>query len=260
MEQITPMKGVFNAPQAAERNGNHYAIHPEPEIGAIALATIEAADTAPGPPVAAPLESQRPVPYRRETSPETVALVRDAQAGNVEAFGELYRQHLDAVTRYVTARMRDKDRDAIPDLVHDAFYEALANLPSAPDDVTGWLFRLAAKACTRHEWSNRRYVRAALTVGETAQRITAADNYATEAPPNIGHIPYAHALARLAPDQRLAIQLRYHEEYPRDLAAELMGRTRDAMKHLEYRALRNLRQALAWTALQGSSIETPTTA
>jgi RNA polymerase sigma-70 factor, ECF subfamily len=241
MEQITLQKGVYNTPQVAEASSNGYAEQSQQALGALALVPPDSAPSLP--------------PYHRETSPDAVALLHEAQAGNTQAFGELYRQHYGPITRYVAARMRDRDRESIPDLVQDAFCEAFANLPSAPDDVTSWLFRLAAKACTRHDWSNRRYVRAALTIGEEASRTPMQTDDALQAPAHLNRISFAHALARLTPSQRRAIQLRYLEGYPRDQAAELTGRTKDAMRHLEYRALRNLRRVLAWTALEGNGVE-----
>src|SRR5439155_24496086 len=90
-----------------------------------------------------------------------------------DQFGK-YRRYVGNVQRYVIVRMRDRDRDAIPDLVQDTFCIALAELHAADPDVLGWLIGLAAKACTRHQWAQRRYLRAAWTLGEVAER-TATD-------------------------------------------------------------------------------------
>jgi hypothetical protein len=51
---------------------------------------------------------------------------------------------------------------------------------------------------------------------------------------------FVHALARLTPDQRRAIQLRHLDGYPRDAAARAMGRSVDAVRQLERTALRHL--------------------
>lgn len=93
-------------------------------------------------------------------------LVDRARAGDRAAFATLYEVTLDAVTRYVAVRMRDRDRDAVGDLVHDAYCFALAEPTLIGDDPMGSMLRLAARAVTRHRWSHRRYLRAALTVGE----------------------------------------------------------------------------------------------
>ena len=52
------------------------------------------------------------------------------------------------------------------------------------------------------------------------------------------------ALPRLGSDQRRCLHLRYYEGFPADLTACLMGRTPNAVRLLERRALRRLRIVL----------------
>jgi DNA-directed RNA polymerase specialized sigma24 family protein len=147
---------------------------------------------------------------QRACSPSTRdddLLLHRIRAGSCEAFEELYRRYVDNVTRYLSRRMRDKDPDAVPDLVQEAFCEAFAASESAIEDVEGWLMRQAAKACTRYDWSHRRYVRAVLTTYEAAQ--TAAASTDDDQPGVPGRISLVHGLARLKPDQRRAVHLRY---------------------------------------------------
>jgi RNA polymerase sigma-70 factor (ECF subfamily) len=172
-------------------------------------------------------------------------LLHRAQRGDRVAFEHLYRRYVGNVQRYVIVRMRDWDRDAVPDLVQDTFCIALAELHRADPDVLGWLIGLAAKACTRHEWALRRYLRAALTVGEAAERAATSSQPAPGNPAGVsGRVPFAHALARLAPAQRRAIQLRYLDGLARAMTAQLMGTTPDTVRTLERRALRQLRLSL----------------
>ena len=56
---------------------------------------------------------------RRPIDVEAVALLRQAQSGDREAFGQLYTNHVAHVRRYVSARLRERDRDAVPDVVQD---------------------------------------------------------------------------------------------------------------------------------------------
>ncbi|MEV7628828.1 sigma factor-like helix-turn-helix DNA-binding protein [Actinoplanes sp. NPDC089786] len=175
-------------------------------------------------------------------------LVDRARCGDRSAFAELYQVTLDRVTRYVAVRMRDRDRDAIDDLVHDAYCFALAEPTLIGDDPTGSLLRLAARAVTRHRWSNRRYVRAALTVGEDQQTRPTPDPLGSAEPTvseAFSRMTFVHALARLTPGQRQAIQLRHLDGYPRDAAAVAMGRTVEAVRYLERAALRNLQRQIA---------------
>lgn len=151
--------------------------------------------------------------------------------------------------------MRDRDRDAIDDLVQDAFTGALEELPHALLDVRGWFIIQAAKACTRHDWSRRRYTRAAYTLHEYASRAATSSSSVAEPRRRHGRVTFVHAMARLTPDQRRAIQLRYLDGYPRDDAARLMGRSIEAVRCLERRCIRRMH-----TILTGAGPATAVTA
>jgi RNA polymerase sigma-70 factor (ECF subfamily) len=189
-------------------------------------------------------QRQRPAASSRRWHPEVashiLALLDRAQLGDRDAFAELYLAFREPVTRYVSVRLRDRDRDAIPDLVQETFTAALAGLPTALLDVRGWFILQAAKACNQHDWSRRRYVRAAYAVRDHDP--AAAD--AGDPPARLSRITFVHAMARLTAAQRRAIQLLYLDGYPRDTAARLMDRSTEAVRDLERRALRRLQTAL----------------
>ena len=146
------------------------------------------------------------------------------------------------LSRYVNTRMHGRDRDAVDDLVQEAFCTALAEPHLLGVDLLGSMLRLAARAVTRHGWSQRRYVRAAYTIYEDRTAETTTDGQvggqwtlAVLARPG-----FAHALARLTRLQRQAVQLRYLDGVPIDHAAQTMGRSVAAVRDLERRALRRL--------------------
>jgi DNA-directed RNA polymerase specialized sigma24 family protein len=101
-----------------------------------------------------PPAAYHPVP--RDISGHDVELVHRTQAGDREAFAELYALTVDRVTRYVVVRLCDRDRDAVEGVVQDAFCDALADPSLIEPDALGSILRLAARACTRHQWSRRR--------------------------------------------------------------------------------------------------------
>jgi len=188
---------------------------------------------------------------RRHRPSFDAGLVDRTRCGDRAAFAELYQLTLDAVTRYVAVRMRDRDRDAIGDLVHDAYCFALAEPTLIGDDPIGSMLRLAARAVTRHQWSHRRYLRAAYTVGEDQQTNPASDSLGSAAPTvseAVTRMTFVHALARLTKDQRQAIQLRHIDGYPRDATAKAMGRTVNAVRHLERAAMRRLQRQFTTAA------------
>ena len=173
-----------------------------------------------------------------ELSPDLLARLHD---GDRAAFGELYQQTAEVLTRYVAARLRDRDRDAVDDLVQEAYCTALAGPDLLGEDLLGSMLRLAARAVTRHGWSQRRYLRAAYTVYE--DRTADAQPTAQPAPVTLAVLRrpgFSHALARLTPLQRQVVQLRYLDGYPRDHTATVMGRSIAAVRWLERAARRRL--------------------
>ncbi|MGV9764950.1 RNA polymerase sigma factor [Micromonospora tulbaghiae] len=194
-------------------------------------------------------DTRRPTRPRREISPATLDLLRCAQSGDRDAFGWLYAEHLDLVTRYVAVRLRDRDRDAIPDVVHDAFADALTELADAPQDVTGWFLQLPARVRIRHGWAARRCLRAAHDIHDRAA-IAPARRALT-----VGRrVAVVAGMVRLTNNQRTAIQLRYLDGYPRDLAAAVVGRSTEAIRDLEWRGLRWLNAASALAAAGATAV------
>jgi RNA polymerase sigma factor (sigma-70 family) len=169
-----------------------------------------------------------------ETNPDLLARLHD---GDRAAYGQLFLLTAAELTRYVAARLRDRDRDAVDDLVQEAYCTALASPDLLGEDLLGSMLRLATRAVTRHGWSQRRHLRAAYTVYEdrTADAQPTAVTLAVLRRPG-----FTHALARLTPLQRQVVQLRYIDGYPRDHTATAMGRSVAAVRWLERAALRRL--------------------
>jgi RNA polymerase sigma-70 factor (ECF subfamily) len=211
--------------------------HPHPPPTRSPVPTTRQQPARPARPVA-PTRPTRPSGPARPDSVEAVALLRLAQAGDRDAFGQLYAIYARNVRRYVAARMRDRYRDTVADLVQDTFCAALQELDRAHEDVEGWLIQLAAKMCTRHAWSQRRYLRAALTTGEHQLR------HATSAPgtePNhVTRSVVAQALAGLDPPERLTLQLRYLDGHDHQTTARILGCSPWTVKQRQRRALQQL--------------------
>ncbi len=260
METLTLQKGVLEAPQVNEvsplqptspastetKRAEHTAtiVDTARTAGAIALA---------GEGVQPATPERHRYGYREDSPPEIVALLEQAQAGNTEAYGDLYRLHRDRVTRYVAARMKDEDRQAVPDVVQDAFCEAFADLPNAHHDVTGWLLVHAAKAYIRYARSARHQERAIKESREMVRR-EYAHGYARQhrGVTAIGHVTLVHALARLAPRQREVVQHRYLEGQTQKATAVLLGKTLSAVRSAEHRALVRLRDELSGNRLSNA--------
>jgi DNA-directed RNA polymerase specialized sigma24 family protein len=168
------------------------------------------------------------------------------------AFAEAYRTYLPALTAQVTARLADGDLDVVADLVHDAFTAALADPALIGADVLASLRRLCDQACTRHLWSQRRYLAAAHSIY--------ADQHTDRHPaPASGRPDPVAALDALTDDQRQVAHLRFLDGLTRKATAQLLGRSVRSVIYLERHACRRLRAHLTSTTTTPGSTSTPGT-
>jgi RNA polymerase sigma-70 factor (ECF subfamily) len=169
-------------------------------------------------------------------------LVQRAQAGEAEAFTELYRRHSPAVYRYCLFRVRDAV--AAEDLVSEVFLRAVEGLPRYVDrgaPLAAWLFRIAHDRVVDHHRRAANRPAEALSdhlpdrqPGTEAQAIDRLEaNRLTE------------LLAQLTEEQQMVVQLRFIEGYSIEEAARLMEKTTGAIKALQHRALRQMARQLA---------------
>ncbi|MFG2043958.1 RNA polymerase sigma factor [Dactylosporangium sp. NPDC048998] len=190
---------------------------------------------------------------RRPVTEADIVLAARVRASDRDAFTDLYRSTVDRVAGFVAARVWQRDRDLVDDLVQDAYCLALAEPHRIDPDLVGSMYRLAARAMTNHSWSQRRYLRAARTLytdrtATAANPATAATTASPDGRRTIAAVTltgaaaggFGQALARLTTDQRRAVQLRYLDGHTRTEVAARMRRTVDAVRWLENRALRRL--------------------
>ncbi|MHC4716789.1 MAG: RNA polymerase sigma factor, partial [Planctomycetota bacterium] len=80
---------------------------------------------------------------------ETAGLVRAAQAGDEEAFGQLVRRFQDMA--YGAAYARLGSHHLAEDAAQEAFLEAFVNLPKLrnPAAFPGWFRRVVFRRCSR---------------------------------------------------------------------------------------------------------------
>jgi len=170
-------------------------------------------------------------------------LVSRAQQGDPTAFGELYEQYSPLLFRFLRRRVDGSD-EIVEDLTEDVFvkvYEKLDRYVERGLPFTAWLYRIAHNHLVDFLRSRPRYTASSLDdVAEVAER---------SAPSAFGRVldqqALAPALARLTPEQRQAVELRFLEGLSVAETASTMDRSEEAVKKLQARALANLRRHLA---------------
>ena len=168
-------------------------------------------------------------------------LVGAAKAGDPEAFGSLFDVYYGPVYRYVASRVgRPSDAEDLAQLV---FVKALESLPRYEQrgvPFGGWLFRLARNVVIDHVRTRREHVTLDV-IGEKSTDDQGPDELAVLRQ-EMDSI--AHALRRLTPEQREAVELRFFAGLSAKEAAEAMGRQEGTVRGLQFRAIAALRREL----------------
>lgn len=83
----------------------------------------------------------------RKTLAEERALMERIQAGDSEAFAQLYEEHVVAVKRFILRQVRDAEETE--DLTHETFVEALRSVArfEGRSQIRTWLFGIARHVC-----------------------------------------------------------------------------------------------------------------
>jgi RNA polymerase sigma-70 factor (ECF subfamily) len=173
-------------------------------------------------------------------------LVTRAQQGDQTAFASLYEQYSPLVYRFLRRRLDGAD-EVVEDLTEDVFvkvYEKLDRYVERGLPFTAWLYRIAHNHLVDHLRSLPRLAASSLeAVGDVPERAATADFNRV-----IDRQSLEPALARLTPEQRQAIELRFMAGMSVAETAAAMDRSDEAVKKLQARALTNLRRHLAPTA------------
>jgi RNA polymerase sigma-70 factor, ECF subfamily len=174
------------------------------------------------------------------SSPDLVgeaALVVVAQVDPAR-FDELYRSHVAPVHAFAWARLGD--RATAEDVTAETFRRALRALPRfEPRGVPfrAWLMRIASNLI-RDEIDRRQRARRLL---DRAASVASADELVEDVESRV----VVHELVgRLGPDQRRVIELRFGADMSIASVADCLGRSPDAVKQLQRRAVRELRRML----------------
>lgn len=155
-----------------------------------------------------------------------------AQAGDQAAFESLFEPLLESAYRVAVVMLRD--RAQAEDAVQEAALRAWRSLPNfrgGPEQLRPWFLKIVTNQC-RSLLRSRRPSPVLWAVAPSPEDhvIEVSD--------------LARSLARLAPPERLALQLRYHLDLPVEEVAAVLGLTVNGAKARLRRALRRIRPHL----------------
>ncbi len=182
-------------------------------------------------------------------------LIREAQDGNSDAFGELVKHYDQAILR-LTFQVTRSEHEA-QDVYQDVFLRAFQNVGRFKFQCSfyTWLYRIAINLCIDH--LRRRRFRAEVSPngvsadGEPYDYLDGVrDERASSNPER--HLAQRElarsirrALNRLSPRERMVFELKHYQGMRLRTVAEILDTTEGTAKNILYRATHKLRVALA---------------
>jgi RNA polymerase sigma-70 factor (ECF subfamily) len=181
---------------------------------------------------------------------ETWRLVTLAQAGDGDAFGQLYDRYVDTVFRFVYYRVND--RGLAEDFTSETFLRALRRISTITyqgRDIGAWFITIARNIVLDHLKSARH--RLEITTGETIEGGESAPSPETAVLASLSSERLMAAVKQLGDEQRDCVMLRFIQGFSVSETAAVMGKNDGAIKALQHRAVRKLTEILAedlpWT-------------
>jgi RNA polymerase sigma-70 factor (ECF subfamily) len=173
---------------------------------------------------------------------QAAELVALAQQGDQQAFATLYETYRPLVHRFLRRRLDGAD-EVVEDLTEDVFvklYEKLDRYVERGLPFTAWLYRIAHNQLVDYVRTLPRHQARSLDVVVDVAETQATAEYRSV----LDRETLAPALARLTDEQRQAVELRFLQGMSVAETAATMGRSEEAVKKLQARALVNLRRYL----------------
>jgi len=181
---------------------------------------------------------QRPV--QQQVSIE-FELIKLAQQGNPDAFGELYKLHLDAIYSYIYKRLGEvSEAENLTQTVFLRAWQALARYQSSEVPFRAWLHRIAHNAVIDHYRTRKETI--SLTnekllydhTNMLEDKIVSQERYQL----------LRQAITTLRPNYQQVLSLRFLNGLNYDEAAQVLGRNVNAVRVLQFRALEALHKVL----------------
>lgn len=183
---------------------------------------------------------------------EEQRLIQQAQTGSGEAFAALYREHVQQIHRYIYYRTHDEQ--LAEDLTADVFTKAIEGLPRYIDKgkpLISWLYRIAHARVVDHY--RRQDRRPTATNVEDANLSVTPDLDANLVKQHASRA-LLNAIQSLTVDQQQVIILRFIEGLSIEATANQLGKKGNAIKALQFRAVRSLASFLERSGFDAESM------
>jgi RNA polymerase sigma-70 factor (ECF subfamily) len=186
-----------------------------------------------------PGEPEPTPPAMDDEHVETWRLVQLAQAGDGEAFGQLYDRYFDMVYRFIYYRVND--RALAEDFTSETFLRALRRISTISyqgRDIGAWFVTIARNIVLDHVKSARN--RLEVTTADTIEGEERAQSTEAAVLEVLTSERLMQAVRQLGDEQRECVMLRFIQGLSVAETAQIMGKNDGAIKALQHRAVRKL--------------------
>jgi RNA polymerase sigma-70 factor (ECF subfamily) len=169
-------------------------------------------------------------------------LVIRAQQGDANAFGDLYERHLDKIYRYVFYRVGDvAEAEDVTETVFLKAWEALDRYRFRDIPFSAWLYRISHNAIIDRYRAQKDML---VSLESQPDLRDWADGPEDQLDALESSESLAWAISQLAPDYQQVLALRFVSGLSHGDTARIMSRSEEAVRVLQHRALRVLREQL----------------
>jgi RNA polymerase sigma-70 factor (ECF subfamily) len=198
-------------------------------------------------------------------------VIRQATHGDRAALAQLLFDHHDVLQRHIARRLSTSAPGVVltEDILQQTFVRAAHGIASFQGDLSGfraWLTTIATNLILDAQKRQRRERRAPprkdafATLSDDGSFAHIVDRLAGDITPPVGRVERREsihrmrtAIANLSPEYREVIQRYYLLDESLEEIATTMGRTKDAIRGLCYRARKDLREIMGGSSLFFSS-------
>lgn len=164
-------------------------------------------------------------------------LLKEAKLGDKEAFGKLYQMYVEKLYRFVFFRVGQK-REVAEDIVSEVFMKAWEKLDSFKDgSFQAWLYMIARNKVVD-------YYRAHVPSSDLTEHIEGDHNVEEKVLQTLEIERIKQALTKLTPEQQELIVLKFIEDMDNREIAQILEKKEDAVRAMQYRAIKELRVIL----------------
>ncbi|HEX2173911.1 MAG TPA: sigma-70 family RNA polymerase sigma factor [Dehalococcoidia bacterium] len=169
------------------------------------------------------------------------SLVARAAAQDPRAFAEIYDRYVHAIYRYCLFQVRRQaDAEDLTEQVFLRAWQAIGRFRPGERPFSAWLYRIARNAIVDHLRAANRQVELAADVEAPARAVEPGS--IVEQAATIAEL--RAALRQLPAEHRQIVLLRFVEGMSHDEVATVVGKSSGAVRVIQHRALKRLRQIL----------------